>query len=97
MVVSQQTTATYTDAISPAALSWPANLSPVIQLREQTEVVEKIHQYDAVNKGRWSVHIHTHETHITTHLIERSSALHSCLFAVLTLQSSAAVVTPIYN
>lgn len=42
-------------------------------------------------------HTRAHETHITTHLIERSSALHSCLFAVLTLQSSAAVVTPIYN
>lgn len=40
---------------------------------------------------------HVHVKHITTHLIERSSALHSCLFAALTLQSSAAVVTPIYN
>ena len=76
-------------AISSAAV----NLSPVIRLRESWGSGENTPIW--WRRGRWSAH--THETHISTHLIERSSALHSCLFAVLTLQSSAAVVTPIYN
>lgn len=95
------TMATYTDAISSAALSRPVNLSSNWESKPKLGRWWKYTQYDAVNKGHWSVCTHTHtlthKTHITTHLIERSSALHSCLFAVLTLQSSAAVVTPIYN
>lgn len=45
---------------------------------------------------RSPTHMHV-EKHITSHLIERSSALHSCLLAVLILQSSVVVVSPIYN
>lgn len=76
----------------------PWTARPSAKSRKQKfRASDEITTIEGDGEARTSAHTCAHETHISTHLIERSSALHSCLLAVLTLQSSAAVVTPIYN